>query len=263
VTEPTLESARRKLGRADELLRELEAEIAKSAEEITTRQRAGNPPIEVALIPEPPWLIAMCTAVHERPSPRWGLLAGDAMHNARSALDHLACRLVELAGNTPTRTTAFPIWPDAPETRKDTARFERTLKGMGSAHQDSIRALQPYRNPGTWEAERLTALAALDNADKHQLLVPLQATLSKKDVKTLTNIPSAWYGVRWNFDAAIEPGVEIVRYRSYRLKLPPEQIIASIRLKVAFGDPRYGRTELEEIRAYVVGIVESFAPEFG
>ena len=27
--------------------------------------------------------------------PEWGLLAGDAIHNARSALDHLVCARVE------------------------------------------------------------------------------------------------------------------------------------------------------------------------
>jgi len=37
------------------------------------------------------------------------LIVGDALHNLRSALDHLAWQLVEAGGGTPTRYTAYPI----------------------------------------------------------------------------------------------------------------------------------------------------------
>ena len=36
-------------------------------------------------------------------------ICGDALHNLRSALDHLAFQLVLVAGNKPTRRTCFPI----------------------------------------------------------------------------------------------------------------------------------------------------------
>jgi hypothetical protein len=41
------------------------------------------------------------------------LIAGDAIHNIRSALDHLAWQLVLSAGNTPGQSTSFPIFDTA------------------------------------------------------------------------------------------------------------------------------------------------------
>jgi hypothetical protein len=41
------------------------------------------------------------------------LIVGDAIHNLRSALDHLAWQLVEAGGGTPDRNTYFPICDSA------------------------------------------------------------------------------------------------------------------------------------------------------
>lgn len=182
MTEPTLESARLKLGRAEELLEELSRDITQSAKDIKKRERElGRLSVEVEhRAAEFPWVVTVCKALHERPPARLGLLAGDAMHNTRSALDHLACRLVELAGNTPSNRTAFPIWSEPPRTRDKQTHFEGLIAGMSSEHKKGIRALQPYRNPERWESEMLVALATMDNADKHQLLVPLFATLTEE-----------------------------------------------------------------------------------
>jgi hypothetical protein len=43
-----------------------------------------------------------------------GLVVGDAVHNLRSSLDHLACELVIAGGGTPSEHTAFPILRTAP-----------------------------------------------------------------------------------------------------------------------------------------------------
>lgn len=58
----------------------------------------------------------------DRPPPdddRWGLIAGDCVHNLRSALDHLAVQLVIANGGAAGNKTSFPIWfrrPHAPHT---------------------------------------------------------------------------------------------------------------------------------------------------
>ncbi len=39
-----------------------------------------------------------------------GAAIGDVIHNLRSALDLLACQLVEVGGGTVTRNTSFPIY---------------------------------------------------------------------------------------------------------------------------------------------------------
>src|SRR4051812_14647950 len=71
-----------------------------------------------------------------------GLIAGDAVHNLRSALDLLAWQLVEAGGGTPGRGTSFPIWVSE-------GQFLGGGPGrMRGAHPDAIKALRslkPYK----------------------------------------------------------------------------------------------------------------------
>lgn len=50
-----------------------------------------------------------------RTADAWSAIAGDAIHNARSALDHLAWQLVLANGGTPGRPTSFPLLSSHPE----------------------------------------------------------------------------------------------------------------------------------------------------
>jgi hypothetical protein len=179
------------------------------------------------------------------------------MHNARSALDHLACRLVELNGDTVSNRNAFPIW-DRPPTKENKHLYEKAVAGMSKRHQDGIRALQPFVNPGTKESAMLVALAALDNLDKHKDLVPLLSTVSSGAWHHPSPVPGE-VEFRPNPEAEVKPGTEFFRYRPI-LGRGEFDIRGSVR--IAFGDPSTGLSELGEIRAYCVGIVESFAPEF-
>src|SRR5437588_200384 len=56
------------------------------------------------------------------------MICADALYNMRSALDHLACRLVESNGNVPTTRTAFPIADSAQEC--SSSSFRRKIEGM-------------------------------------------------------------------------------------------------------------------------------------
>jgi hypothetical protein len=55
-------------------------------------------------------LIYYVSAVQE-PDPELSGIVGDALHNLRSALDHIAYQLVMIGtGQTPSRRVYFPIW---------------------------------------------------------------------------------------------------------------------------------------------------------
>jgi hypothetical protein len=71
-----------------------------------------------------------------------GLIAGDAIHNLRSALDHLAWQLVLANGQTPGNQTGFPIFDEA---AKYTARRHRYVQGMAQSAVDAIDAAEPYK----------------------------------------------------------------------------------------------------------------------
>ncbi len=207
------------------------------------------------------WHVNRCTAAPEPPA-HWGLLAGDAVHNARSALDHLACRLVECNDRTATRQTSFPLWEQEPSNPNQQRRFDSCIRGMSSQHQEAVRHLQPYLRPGTAEAWKLTILADLDNLDKHRLIMPVTAVIPLRDIEApefQARFPHEGIEYRWNAGARLAPGVELFRWRALAGRHSVHGITAHVPARATYHDPNLGLRELREIRHYCVGIVESFA----
>jgi hypothetical protein len=101
----------------------------------------------------------------QAPPAEISLIAGDVIHNIRSALDHLAYQLVYANGNIHTRQTAFPIGESATEYH---AQRGRRVKGMAQSAIDAIDAAEPYKGG---QGERLWAIHYLDIADKHHALL--------------------------------------------------------------------------------------------
>jgi hypothetical protein len=94
--------------------------------------------------------------------PAWPLIAGDCLHNARSALDHLAVQLVIVSGGTPTRKTAFPIQHPADAF---------IAPGITNGIQSVVNSVQPGRSGDDPKRNWLAILKDLDNLDKHRQLV--------------------------------------------------------------------------------------------
>ena len=98
----------------------------------------------------------------------WSLVVGDAVHNMRCTLDHLAYALaVKNSGGTkrPSRRTAFPIFEE-----RNAKNFRNLTAEIEPEARNEIERLQPYgRKNSLW------VLAELSNSDKHHKLsiVPL------------------------------------------------------------------------------------------
>jgi len=92
-------------------------------------------------------------------------VAGDAFHNLRSALDHLACHLVLVEGNPISDKTCFPVFKG---TEIHESSFARQVEGMSDAAKDKIRSAEPYKDG---KGHNLWVLHKLDIADKHHALV--------------------------------------------------------------------------------------------
>jgi hypothetical protein len=104
-----------------------------------------------------------------------GIVAGDVIHNLRSALDHLACQLVIANGCAPTRATCFPIFDSATKYKSSSAG---KVTGMAQAAIDIIDATKPYKGgngAGLW------VLHYLDIADKHHALLTTLLNLTRVD----------------------------------------------------------------------------------
>jgi len=101
----------------------------------------------------------------EAPPVEIGLIAGDVIHNLRSALDHLACQLVIAHGNTPTKQTSFPIYDSV---AKYHAHRIGKIKGASTSAIKAIDEIEPYQSG---KGDLLWVLHELDIADKHRALL--------------------------------------------------------------------------------------------
>jgi hypothetical protein len=122
--------------------------------------------------------------VTEEPDPVVMLIAGDAAHNLRTALDHLA---VAIAPADRQQVAAFPILiDDATTNREARERFDRATKGMPDAAIEVIRAYQPYSIGAKLPVQThgLAIIASLDNADKHRQLIATTSGIIGVQVQT-------------------------------------------------------------------------------
>jgi hypothetical protein len=116
----------------------------------------------------------------------WAVLLGDAVYNARAALDYLVTALVRTKGAVEDHCTEFPIYGINP--RRDSPKhwtkiddwwekdprgeIKRKLAGTPAATKDALKRLQPfYGAPRTNPAlHPLSQLQQLSNRDKHRRL---------------------------------------------------------------------------------------------
>jgi hypothetical protein len=97
-------------------------------------------------------------------------MIGDAVHNLRSAFDHLAYQLVLLDGQSPTNNTYFPMHGSRLN-KKGNPRNITIAPGINRADiRAAIEAVQPYHQLDPWDDE-LFVINQLDIADKHHLLL--------------------------------------------------------------------------------------------
>ena len=98
------------------------------------------------------------------------LILGDAVHNMRSALDHLVYQLVIANAVLPTDKTMFPIC-DTEEGFLSQAYKRRRLIGVTHEPFAHIQAVQPYnlrKRGGQFQTHPLWILDKLENIDKHR-----------------------------------------------------------------------------------------------
>jgi hypothetical protein len=108
--------------------------------------------------------------------PLWGVMTGNIIHNARSALDYMVRQLVRQAGNVPKDGPGgnqFPIFDMRPDAGFTKRVRNSMLAGVEDSDRAAIKRLQPYvtANYPDLPPNPLSDLAALSNVDKHQRLV--------------------------------------------------------------------------------------------
>jgi hypothetical protein len=121
---------------------------------------------------------------------RWGVFVGDAVHNLRSALDHIAWQCAGGDG-------VAPDWTECP-VFKDRDDFLKTGRGGGSnkivgitdpRHRTLMEEFQPWHNPNGYEGDELWILHEFNRIDKHRVLTPILFVPLK--VKGITRVTYA------------------------------------------------------------------------
>jgi len=99
--------------------------------------------------------------------PQLSAVAGDALQNLRSALDHLAWKLVEAGGGVLGKHTSFPIFDTETEYLDPKYGAARKIRGMHEMAAEAINQMKPYATGN----RTLWILHRLNNIDKHRLLL--------------------------------------------------------------------------------------------
>jgi len=203
----------------------------------------------------------------------WGYLAGDCIHNLRSALDHLVFQLAILAlgrdlTDDEARSCMFPIHANA-DSFKSAAKGRTKL--LRSGEQTRIEELQPFNASDTsiWPPRPgylpgvpapvpslLGRLEALDVIDKHRLV---HATWRAAEWFNAEQPPIALIGST-TFAGALEDNAEVGRwhYSLPRPELPADMDMDRyFPIGVALGEPPYmsGAVELLGLLVSAVEVV--------
>ena len=191
-------------------------------------------------------------------------IAGDVVHNLRSALDHLIWQAVEFSGGSPTRSTCFPIHKDS--VRIDEAIAE-ALKGANKSAISLVRHLRPCRGSN----DILWKLHSLDIVDKHRLLFGVGSAYKSFVIQMKLDVP-------WQDEAVISPplalnpadrlfplndGDELFRVKSQAKSAGLGLLEPRFNFEIAFGDGDAVLGEpmvptLRSIQQYIERVVDLF-----
>jgi len=114
---------------------------------------------------------ALCIDIDTTVPEHYALIIGDAVHNLRSALDHLTWDLVRPFNPPRPNDVQFPFCRKAESFEGALTHRQVTLAGEEIV--EKFRVMKPY--PGGDEV--LYALHQIDIADKHQLVVPVRSLI--------------------------------------------------------------------------------------
>jgi hypothetical protein len=172
------------------------------------------------------------------------LALGDALHNLRSALDHLAGALITHAGGTPTPNTYFPICkvkPTAGHRGGNGSGLPNTQPSFSNDVRKVLHELQPYRRRLPTH-HPLAVLHELNIRDKHRdLLVAVvgayEALLMGPVFVDVTHFDAGPYEVgqevlryRWEQFRGLreaKPQVHVVKVVLLEPDMPPAQVESS------------------------------------
>lgn len=213
--------------------------------------RIGTKPHPIAAIEHTTLFIAGVRSVPDNLT----LILGDAIHNLRSALDHLAWQLVEAGGGQPDDRTAFPICETPQQYASALGRGE--LKRMRMGAEKVLCAVQPYNTLD----QNLWLLHRLDIVDKHRLLLAVVSSMDSFGVQFATGHTISFGRDRF---VPLKVGDEVTNLPTSTYERQADEDF-KLGLDITFGESEVAEGELvldtaKKLLDLVDGIVGSFEP---
>lgn len=261
----SLDGIIRKIQRADEHIRDLNARINALIEGDAYR---------LASEPDTDPREHILKAFGPEPPPEFAIIAGEAIHQLRTSLDHLVWQLVVAAGGTPTHWHAFPICA----TRKgfESACERGVVKGISESAFARIESRQPYHTGQDTRRNFLEVLRVLNNHDKHRSMILVTAAAHQRDItigstgasegEEKRNITLVSISPPTGPKRPTEEGAELLRF-TFEEPEPDVELKGKPIVQIMFGEPE-GIAEqpvsfiLQQIRDRVASLIEGFRVEF-
>jgi hypothetical protein len=242
-----IEEIRLKLERAEKHI--LDLEIAINTFRESKPYTIGSKPHPVAEIDHTTLVLTSVNPVPKNIS----IICGDAIHNLRSSLDHLAWQLVKVGGGTPTRRTCFPVFKEA---KGYAASIKRgIIDGADIRAKELIESVQCHVTGD----KTLWMLHELDIIDKHRLLITVVSVISKWGV----NVPEGQ--TLWFDESGLpttEAGYEIVNIPTSTYQRQDDQDF-QLSTEITFCEPEVIERDsvlltLKKMSKFVIGVVDKF-----
>ncbi len=202
------------------------------------------------------WLVSTDMVI----APEVSAPLGDAIHNLRSALDHLVWGLTIERGGRVGKSTHFPIRSD--KAGMTNTNVKKTLRELGDSQRTIIDNLQPYKRRDPTR-HPLAMLARLDDDDKHQALYVFDAlprnvmfdVLALNDCEVIEVLP--------NIGVSLQAQAEIGRIHVRGTGPYPEvKMEANFVPDVKFSDGTAVLDRFEQLRRFVFEqVLPPLAPE--
>lgn len=177
--------------------------------------------------------------VTREPPLKLGVIAGDVVHNLRSALGYMIEALVRGEGLTPTVQHQFPISSNSDRFAEEVKKGR--IAGISGQARRFIEGIQPYNvKPKSRPDHPLRHLKMLSNRDKHHMLV-----ISGLNAK-----------VRWQF---IADGDRVVRSGQTTESVEDGGVLATIPTQFVIGGEQ---VKLQQELAIQIGFTDPSIPGF-
>lgn len=205
---------------------------------------------------------------------RFSVMGGEVVHDMRSALDHLACYMVEASGARPTNHTAWPFQKNAAGWRRNVERRRQPwqlwrkkgggpLKGIpvGSDAWTLVQSAQVYDRPNQARNEALWELNQLWNTDKHRIVHAMPAYADPDTLLDAIQLPAepTERKVLIPADHALEDGAKLALFRFDRPVPADMKVQAKFTIKVALGNQQGNGVPLRQSIETIRGLTEAAA----